>query len=104
MKTRTNRNALIPLWASAFVIAALIIMQAGRVAPMNEAQADMVAVGSDYSVMTTLGGNQEVVYVLDNREGRLFVYEPNANQGGLQLADVQNISELIDLMRRRQQP
>ena len=68
------------LWASAFVIAAMIIVQAGRL-PGQTANAEMTATRADYSVMTTSsgrGGDQdpdELLYVIDNRDQVLLVYE-----------------------------
>ena len=68
------------LWASAFVIAAMIIVQAGRL-PGQTASAEMTATRADYSVMTTnsgRGGDQdpdELLYVIDNRDQVLLVYE-----------------------------
>lgn len=68
------------LWASAFVIAALIILQAGRL-PGNAAHAEMVADRGSYTLMTASSGRgpdakpYEILYVLDSREQMLLVYE-----------------------------
>ncbi len=76
---KINSSAAV-LWASAFVIAAMIIVQAGRL-PGQAAQAEMTATRADYSVMTTnsgRGGDQdpdELLYVIDNRDQVLLVYE-----------------------------
>ncbi len=68
------------LWASAFVIAAMIIVQAGRL-PGQTANAEMTASRADYSVMTTSSGRggdadpDELLYVIDNRDQVLLIYE-----------------------------
>lgn len=90
---------LASMWASAFVIAAIIISQAGRLGPLNPAYAEMASEGSDYSLMTTQGGNDENLYVLDNRAGKLFVYKHVPNEG-LILHDAQDIAQLITRLQR----
>jgi hypothetical protein len=68
------------LWASAFVILALIIMQAGRMQG-NAAYAEVVADRGSYTLMTAdsgRGGDEdpdEILYVIDSREQTLLVYE-----------------------------
>ncbi len=61
------------LWASAFVIMALIIMQAGKL-PGNAAYAEMSSSNEAYTLLTTDAGKgddaapYELLYVLDNRD------------------------------------
>lgn len=62
------------LWASAFVILALLIFQAGRIND-NPAHADMVSRVGEYTIMTTDGGNEEVIVVIDNRNEDLLIYK-----------------------------
>jgi hypothetical protein len=68
------------LWASAFVILAMIIVQAGRLQG-NAAHAEMVADRGSYTLMTAdsgRGGDEdpdEILYVIDSREQTLLVYE-----------------------------
>lgn len=78
---RTINPATGALWASAFVIAALVIMQAGKL-PANAAFAEMTAESGGYTLMTTNAGrggengqNYELLYVLDDRTETLLVYE-----------------------------
>ena len=78
MRTRT---AEIPLWASAFVIAALVLVEAGR-SPSSEAQAGQaVTGGTGFSMVTAKSGAdaegqvQEVLYLIDGRDEILYVYE-----------------------------
>ncbi len=101
-KTAT-KFALIPLIASAFVIAALILSQANRLDLGNDAHAGMVAVGHEYVMTTAEGGNGEILYVLNNREGRLYVYaiSPSA---GFKLADVVECGQLVERLTEKAQP
>lgn len=68
------------LWASAFVIAALIIVQAGRL-PGNAAHAEMATDRGSYTLLTCNSGRggetdpDELLYVIDSREQVLLVYE-----------------------------
>lgn len=71
--TRTNPGAA-ALWASALVIAALIITQAGRLSAGNAALAD-VAISDDLSVATVFASDgEDVVAIVDRQSERLFIY------------------------------
>lgn len=81
MASPTTLNpAPVALWASAFVIGALIIVQAGRL-PGNPAHADMSTTRGDYVLLTAnagTGGDEapdEVLYVIDNRTQVILAYE-----------------------------
>ncbi len=75
LSTPINRPAASPaLWASAFVILAVLIFQAGRI-NNNPAQAEMVSRVGEYTLMTTDGGNEEVIVVIDNRNEDLLIYK-----------------------------
>ncbi len=97
MNTRTDRTSSLAasaaLWASAFVVAAMILTQAGRLAG-NQARAEMAADGSEYGLVTTKGGNEELLYVLEKRAGRIFVYEARQNDG-LVLLDFADVGEVV---------
>ena len=90
------------LWASAFVLAAIVIMQAGKL-PENEAYAGMASSRGDY-VMVTLqsgeGGTDppwEMLYVIDSRDQVLMVYQiEDARKGGIILRDG---GSLVNLFR-----
>lgn len=79
-----NRSSMSPaaavLWASAFIIGAIILVQAGRL-PVNAAHAEIVADRGSYTLMTARSGRgsetepYEVLYVIDSREQVLLVYE-----------------------------
>ncbi len=68
------------LWASAFVLAGMTILQAGRLAS-NPAFAEMAVQHNDYTLMTTdsgRGGDEnpwELLFVIDARDQVLMVYE-----------------------------
>jgi hypothetical protein len=64
------------LWASAFVVAALILVTASRL-PSNAAYAEMANTGlGGYSMVTAPSGNgsYEVLYVVDSQTGSFYVY------------------------------
>ena len=69
------------LLASAFVVGALLVVQAGRIEP---AYGEMVSQSDEYVIMTTDGGNEELLVVLDKRTEELSVYRVEA-QASLEL-------------------
>ena len=76
---RPSRFLAVPLWASAFVIAALVVTQAGRL-PAPAAYAETTSSQADYTLLTAdsgRGGDEapdEVLFVIDNRDQVLLVY------------------------------
>lgn len=86
---RLNPSAA--LWASAMVIAALVLTQAGRT---PSATADMVSGAGGVQIMTTAGPTGELVYVLDGRDERLYVYEV-VNQSSVELVDRQDVAAIF---------
>lgn len=95
-QTTTTSQRLSPsalLWASAFVIGALIVVQLGRMAeprggpgaalaalPMGMGAESVSRVG-DYTVMTFNAGSDDVLAILDGRGEELFTYRvKNLNQ------------------------
>ena len=75
------------LWASAFVIGALTIIQAGRF-PGRSAHAETTANVNDFSLVTARSGigpderPSELLFLIDNHAEVLLVYElPNIQQG-----------------------
>lgn len=86
---RSRTRSAAALWASAFVIAALAIVQAGRL-PGNSAYAETASELGDYTLLTARTGKgpedrpNESLWVIDNREQVLIVYElENAQRGTL---------------------
>ena len=86
------------LWASAFVIFALILVTAGR-GGGNAAWAEMVSSAGDYTVMTTESGNDEIVLVLDERSEELLVYKI-LNQKEIELYQKLDLSQTFIDARR----
>ncbi len=62
------------LWASAFVIAALVIVQAGRLGAGNQAEASVVNFAGVTVLTASTGANDDVILVLDDRTDALLVY------------------------------
>ncbi|GEM_PF-5646065 len=86
-------TATASLWASAFVLCAFILTQAGQLTG-NTARAEMAVDGGEYALVTTKGGNDELLYVLEKRTGRVFVYEG----GRMDLLDFQDVGEWVTRM------
>ncbi len=103
----SQRNASsAALWASAFVIGALTIVQAGRLSG-SAAHAEMVSTRGGYTLLTTnsgLGGEadpHELLYVIDNRDQVILVYEiEDAREGRLVLRDGGSLRSLFRAARR----
>ncbi len=93
------------LWASAFVLAGLVIVQAGRL-PSNPAYGEMAGVKDPYVMMTTdsgKGGNPpyELLYLIDSRDQVLLVYEiENAQKKQILLRDGGPLEQLFNGARR----
>jgi hypothetical protein len=94
-----NRSAAV-LWASAFVIAALIILQAGRLTG-SAAHASNAANVNDYSLVTARSGvgpdekPYELLYLIDNHAEVLLVYDLQNVQQGLLLRDGGSLTNLF---------
>jgi hypothetical protein len=95
----TGLSSTAALWASAFVIGALILVQAGRWAG-NTARAEMVSQSGDYAMLTTDSGSDELLYVIDNRNEQMFVYRVE-NQNSVQLYGRESIAQLFTHARAR---
>jgi len=89
--SRPRMNGSAALWASAMLIAALVIVQAGRI---PTATADMVSAAGGVQIMTTQGPDDELVYVLDTRDERLYVYQV-VNQASLELLNRQDVAQIF---------
>lgn len=96
------------LWASAFVILALIIVQAGRLPSSgNSAMANMTADRGSYTLMTCdagQGGDQdpdEILCVIDSREQMMLVYDvDDVRKKAILLRDGYSLDQLF--VRARQ--
>jgi hypothetical protein len=88
------------LWASAFVIAALTIIQAGRL-PGPSAHAGNTANVNDFSIVTApsgIGPDQkpyELLYIIDNHAEVLLVYDLQNIQQGIFLRDGGSLTNLF---------
>ncbi len=92
------------MWASAFVIGALTIVQAGRLP--QAAYGEMSAAHGDYTILTTNSGRggdidpDELLYVIDNRAEVLLVYEiEDARRGKVILRDGGSLRALFHRAR-----
>jgi len=87
------------LWASAFIIVALIIVEAGRTTG-SLAMAEMVSQAGEYTVMTTEGGTDEPLFVIDERREKLLVYQVE-QQRRVQLRTIEDLPQLFRDARSR---
>jgi hypothetical protein len=103
-----SRSANTPaavLWASAFVIAALTILQAGRL-PGRSALAETTANVNDFSLVTARSGlgpdekPYEVLYIIDDHNEVLLVYDLQNVQQGIFLRDGGPLVNLFRTARR----
>jgi hypothetical protein len=103
VKLDGSRSAL---WASAFVIGALILVQAGRLQP-NPAYAEMASQREGYTLLTCSMGRgpdedpDEFLYVLDSRNQALMVYEiVDARRRQIDLRDSRSIEQMFSALRQ----
>jgi hypothetical protein len=87
------------LWVSAGVLAGLIVVQGSGVMD-SPAQAEMTSTSGAYTVMTTDGGNEELLFVVDSAQEALLVYKADRNQG-TQLLDREDLAGLFSRARAR---
>ncbi len=78
------RTSAAILWGSAFIVAALILLTAGRL-PENPAYADMATTGNGgFSMVTAVSGfgpadrPYEILYVIDNQSQMFYIYAVEA--------------------------
>lgn len=97
------------LWASAFVIAAMVIVQAGKLPSLGSAAHAEMAIGAgNYTLLTTDSGRgggsstHELLYVIDSREQVLLVYEvEDARRNLLFLRDGWSIASQFQAARQQ---
>ena len=76
------------LTAAAFILGALVIMQAGRL-PGQPAYGEAAVFGNAYTILTAdsgRGGDEqpdEIIVVIDNRAEVIMSYEVEGQQGGI---------------------
>lgn len=81
------------LWISAGVLAALTLIQGAGLLD-RPAMAEMVAEKSGYVLMTTDGGNNQILAVLDERNETILIYTV-ANRRQILLQDRQPLPEMF---------
>jgi len=89
------------LWASAFILGAMVIVQAGRLVwPLGpEARAELVTRVGDHTALTFDSGNDDVLVILDGRGEQLYAYRLQS-QNRVELLRAYTVAELFDLGRR----
>ena len=106
MKNQNRYNtSSATLWASAFVIGAMIILQAGKL-PSNQAHAEMSSTRGAFTLLTTNSGRggdmdpDELLYVLDSVGAVLLVYEvEDTSKGRIFLRDGGSLVNLFNSAR-----
>ena len=94
---RVNPGVL-TLWASAFVIGALVLFQAGRTDLATKAMAQVATV-NDLTVLTVgVTDNEDVVVVLDQREELISVYTIEGGRNLVRLT-TENLSNIFQQAR-----
>ena len=97
------------LWASAFVLVGLIIVQAGKVAAhgrardaaMAEAAAfDLVARIGDFTALTINSGSDDVLVVLDSRGEDIYTYRVTNNQRQFEFLGREDLKTVFATSRR----
>jgi hypothetical protein len=92
-------NPLGSWWTTGvLVVVALFLVRGGPAMPT--ALAEMTAVQGSYTMMTTDGGNDEILVVVDSREEMVLVYRIDQS-GKLALQERERLSELFARARAR---
>lgn len=91
------------LWASAFVLAALVVVQAGRLGAGAQARADVSSVG-ELTILTSDTGNREdIVFVMDARSDALLIYGVE-NRNRVELYQNIKLTEFFTQARNQRAP
>ncbi len=96
-----NRNN--SLWASAFILMALILFAASKHTPTASAYADVVSTGNGFTLVTTPSGRgTDYLYVIDNQSQVLMVYIlPDPKQETkISTVAAWNLQELFSSLRK----
>lgn len=103
METEQNRQSVQRpggwLWVCAGVLVGLIMLQGGGFFE-SQAMAEMATTSGTYSIMTTDGGNDEILVVVDSRQESLMVYR-TLNTRELVMLDREELSSLFSRARAR---
>lgn len=80
-----TKLACMCLLASAFVLSGFLLVQIDRNTAANEARADQVIAQPQFSLMTAqTQNNKESLFILDNAQAKLVVYNPNIGRRQVQ--------------------
>lgn len=99
LTAKSNRRQPGWLWMSAGILAALIIVQGGALIE-SPAIAEMATTNGSYSIMTTDGGNDEVLVLVDSRQESLMVYRV-VNGHDFRMLEREELSSLFTRARAR---
>lgn len=102
-RTARRRAALRPSEPALFVCALVMAVILGvLIAPVfqQQARAEMVTQSDHLVALTALGGNEEILLVLDNRAEQLSVYKV-LNQNSLQMLQQVELPGLFEAARAR---
>lgn len=97
---KRTQTACFALLASAFVLAAILVIRLDQKTEPNAAHADMVITQPAFTLMTArTRGNatngEESLFVLDNTGGTLIVYKPEVNNKRLTPFAVVKMSDVF---------
>jgi len=87
------------LWVSAAVLAALIVVQGAGFLD-SQASAEMAISSGAYAMMTSDGGNDEVLVIVDSSQESLMVYHTDRTKG-LQMLEREDLRGLFERARAR---
>lgn len=96
-----TQTACFALLASAFLLAAILIVGIGTKSQDNTAQADgQVVTQTGFTLMTartrgTPPNAEESLFILDSGSGVILVYKPNVGQRGLEPVAVVRMNQLF---------
>lgn len=91
------------LWASAFVLAALVVTQAGRLGAGAQASADVASVGEVTILTSDTGNREDVVFIMDARSDALLVYGVE-NRNRVELYQNIRLTEFFTQARNQRAP
>ncbi len=87
------------LWASACVLAGLVVVQASRLGA-GEARAEMVSRVGEMTLLTAATGSEEILLALDNRHEQVLVYKV-VNQTSVELFQKYDLARVFSDARSR---
>lgn len=91
------------LWASAFVLAGLVVAQAGRLGAGNQARADVSSVGELTILTSDTGNRDDVILIMDARSDALLIYGVE-NRNRVELYQNIRVSEFFTQARSQRAP